>query len=102
MQVKLNWTGVTGALFYRIYRGTSSGGPYQLIGQSNPNPMQSSNNTPATTNYQDGPGNLPNGIGFFYVISTVTPDGESPYSAEIAAPAPTQPTTPTGLSVIIT
>ncbi len=101
MQVNLSWIGVTGALFYRVYRATSTGGPYQLIGQSNPNPMQSSNTTPATTTYQDGPGNLSNGIGYFYVVSTVTVDGESSYSLEIAAPSPTQPSSPSGLSAII-
>jgi hypothetical protein len=29
--VSLTWTGSTGALWYRMYRGTASGGPYTLI-----------------------------------------------------------------------
>jgi hypothetical protein len=101
VQVNLSWADVPGALFYRVYRGTSTGGPYQLIGQSNPNPMQSSNTTPATTNYQDGPGNLVNGISYFYVVSTVTVDGESSYSTEFAANAPSQPASPAGLTGVV-
>jgi hypothetical protein len=85
MQVNLSWAGVTGALFYNVFRGTSSGGPYQLIGQSNPNPGLTAASANIVTTYQDGPNNLPNGLNFYYVISVVTADGESPYSAEVAA-----------------
>lgn len=101
MQVNLSWTAVPNALFYRVYRGTSTGGPYQLIGQSNPSPMQSSNTTPAIPNYQDGPGNLINGINYYYVISTVTVDGESSYSTEFVATAPAQPGSPVGLTGVV-
>ena len=85
MQVNLSWGSVTGAFYYNVFRGTSSGGPYQLIGQSNPNPGLTSASANITTTYQDGPNNLVNGVNYFYVISAVTQDGESPYSAEVAA-----------------
>lgn len=85
MQVTLKWAAVANALYYRIYRGTSSGGPYLQIGQSNPNPGQTAASANIVTTYQDGPGNLVNGQDYFYRISTVTQDGESPYSAEVVA-----------------
>ncbi len=88
------------ALFYRIYRGTLSGGPYLLIGQSNPNPGV----LPASgiqTTYQDGPGNLINGQTYYYVIAAVSQDGESAYSLQFVATAPSQPASPTGLTAVI-
>jgi hypothetical protein len=93
---------VPNALFYRVYRGTSSGGPYQLVGQSNPNPGMTSASANIITTYQDGPGNLVNGQDYFYRITTVTQDGESPYSLEVSAIWPGQPPAPTGTSAIIT
>lgn len=102
MQVNLSWGAVTNALFYRVYRGTFSGGPYQLIGQSNPNPGQTSASANIVTTYQDGPGNLVNGVNYYYVISTVTQDGESPYSAEIAAIWPGAPTAPANPVAVVT
>lgn len=102
MQVNLSWTAVPNALFYRVYRGTSTGGPYQLIGTTNPNPMQSANTTPATNNYQDGPGNLVNGTTYYYVVTTVTVDGESSYSSQFVATAPSQPGSPVGLTGVVT
>jgi hypothetical protein len=94
MQVNLSWAGVTNALFYRVYRGTLSGGPYLLIGQSNPNPGMTSASTNIITTYQDGPNNLVNGVNYYYTISAVTADGESPYSAEVAAIWPGAPASP--------
>lgn len=102
MQVNLTWNVVPNALFYRVYRGTSSGGPYNLIGQSNPNPAQTTAATNIFTTYQDGPGNLINGQSYYYVVSTVTADGESAYSAEIAALAPGQPASPANGVAIVT
>jgi hypothetical protein len=94
MQVNLSWASVPNALYYNVFRGTSSGGPYQWIAQSNPNPGQSSSSGGIVTTFQDGPANLVNGQDYFYVISTVTIDGESPYSAEIPALAFPQPPNP--------
>ena len=94
MQVNLSWQSVPNALFYRVYRGTSSGGPYILIGQSNPNPGMTNANANILTTYQDGPGNLVNGISYFYVVSSVAQDGESPYSVEVSAIWPGAPASP--------
>jgi len=101
MQANLSWAAVPNALFYRVYRGTSSGGPYQLIGQSNPNPGQTSASANISTTYQDGPGNLVNGQNYYYVVTAVTQDGEGPYSAEYAAIWPGGPAAVTGLSVTV-
>ena len=76
------------------------GGPYLLAGQSNPNPGQTPNQAQITTTFVDGPGNLVNGQSYFYVVSAVTVDGESPYSAEIAATAPAQPSSPAGSAIV--
>jgi hypothetical protein len=92
MQVNLSWPSVTNATRYLIYRGTSSGGPYSLIGLSNP--VGSS----ALTTYQDGPGGLVNGQNYFYTVSAMTVDGESSYSPEFAATAPSQPPAPISLT----
>lgn len=102
MTVTLNWQAQPSALFYRIYRGTSSGGPYQLMGQSNPNPGQipTPNNSQVTTTFVDG--TCVNGQDYYYVISTVTLDGESPYSAEIPALYPGQPPAPVVSAAIVT
>ena len=101
MQVNLSWAGVTGALFYNVFRGTSSGGPYQLIGQSNPNPGLTAASANIVTTYQDGPNNLPNGLSFYYVVSVVTADGESPYSSEFAANWPGASAAPINLTGVV-
>ncbi len=94
MQVNLSWAVVTNALFYRIYRGTVSGGPYQLVGQSNPNPGMTNANANIVTTFQDGPGNLVNGQNYYYRVSSVTQDGESPYGVEVPAIWPGAPAAP--------
>src|SRR5690242_17342505 len=101
MQVTLNWAGVPKALFYRVYRGTFTGGPYQLIGQSNPNPAQTSAATNIVTTYIDGPNNLVNGQDYFYVISPVTADGEGAYSAEFHAAWPGAPPSVSSLTGVV-
>lgn len=102
MQVNLSWPAVTNALYYRVYRGTSHSGPYQLIGQSNPNPGQTSASANIVTSYQDGPYNLPNGIDFYYVVTAVTADGEGAYSNEYHATAPGQPSAISSLTGTVT
>ena len=101
MQVNLSWAAKPNALFYRVYRGTSSGGPYQLIGQSNPNPGQTSASSSIVTTYQDGPNNLVNGQNYYYVVAAVTQDGESAYSSEYAAIWPGAPSAVTGLAGVV-
>lgn len=102
MQVNLSWNAVTGALYYKIYRGLVTGGPYQLIGQSNPNPGQNPGSGTVTTTYQDGPGNIGNAQDYFYVVTTVGNDGESAYSSEYHAVAPSAPAAPGGLTAVVT
>lgn len=103
MQVNLSWAAVANVLYYRVYRGTVTGGPYLLVGQSNPNPGQTPtpNNSQVTTTFQDGPGSLVNGQDYFYVISAVTPDGETAYSTEVHAAPPSAGSIPSGLTAIV-
>lgn len=101
MQVTLNWASVPNALYYRVYRAPVSGGPYNLIGQSNPNPAQTATATNIVTTYIDGPNNLPNGQNMYYVVSTVTQDGESAYSTEIAALWPGAPSAPVPQTAVV-
>lgn len=94
MTVNLSWSPVTGAFYYNVYRSTFTGGPYFLIGQSNP--VQGG----SVTTYQDGPDNLVNGIDYFYVVSAITSSGESAYSNEFSASALTQPSSPSLTGVL--
>jgi hypothetical protein len=100
VQVNLSWQPVTGAFYYNIYRGVFTGGPYDLIGQSNPN--QSQTPSLAQTTYIDGPYNLENGQNYYYVVSAVTFDGESSYGTEFAVTVPAQPASPLSLTGIVT
>src|SRR5215469_7691793 len=102
MQVNLSWNSVPNALFYNIYRSTFTGGPYLLVAQSNPNPGLNPSASQVMSTFQDGPGNLVNGTDYFYVVTTVTVDGESAYSSEYHAVAPVQPSAPTGLTAVVT
>lgn len=102
MLVNLTWPAVPNALFYRVYRGTSSGGPYQLVGQSNPNPSRTSASANILTAYQDGPNNLVNGQDYYYVVTPVTQDGEGAYSSEFAALWPRGPSALSSLGGTVT
>lgn len=102
MQVNLSWHSVTNALYYKIYRSTVSGGPYQFIAQSNPNPGQTASATNIITTFQDGPNNISNGITYYYVVTTVTADGESAYSSQYTATAPSAPAAPSNLTGTVT
>ena len=103
MQVNLSWTAVANALYYKIYRSPLSGGPYNLIAQSNPNPGQNPTSTQVMTTYQDGPGNLINGQNYYYRVTAVTVDGESAYSTpQTTATAPAQPSAPTVSPAVVT
>jgi hypothetical protein len=76
-QVALSWTAVSGANSYNVKRATVSGGPYTTVTNS------------TSTSYTDT--GLVNGSTFYYVVTSVTSQGESPNSAETAASTP--PTT---------
>jgi fibronectin type 3 domain-containing protein len=103
MQVVLTWNSVPNALYYNVYRGTLTGGPYNLIAQSNPNPGMSAASGGIVTTFTDGPGNLVNGQTYYYRISAVTVDGESAYSTpQTTATAPAQPSAPGGVAAVVT
>ncbi len=103
MQVNLSWPAVANALYYNIYRSPLTGGPYNLIAQSNPNPGQNPTSTQVQTTYQDGPGNLINGQNYYYRVTTVTVDGESAYTTpQTIATAPSQPAAPASVTSVVT
>jgi fibronectin type 3 domain-containing protein len=69
--VSLSWGAVSGVSNYRVYRGTTAGGPYTLLA------------SPANTSYVDS--NLSNGTPYFYVIRSFGNGLESANSAEVTA-----------------
>ena len=81
-QVSLSWTAVSGASSYNVKRATVSGGPYATVASS------------TTASYTDT--GLTNGSTYYYVVTAVTSQGESPNSVETAASTPpsTAPTCP--------
>ncbi len=89
MTVTLTWTAVPTATSYNVWRGTVSGGPYQIAG-----------NVPGTT-FSDGPGNLATNLAYYYRVTALSTDGESAFSAEATAAAPSLPTAPTGVTVSV-
>ena len=75
-QVNLVWqvpnnNGASQIIEYRVYRGSSSGGPYAFIGSS------------STLEYKDTA--VINDNTYYYVVSAVNSFGESDYSNEIIA-----------------
>jgi fibronectin type 3 domain-containing protein len=70
----LNWTSITGANSYNLYRGAQTGGPYSLIGSL------------SATTYTDS--SVIAGTTYFYVITAANGIGESPKSSELASTAP--------------
>ncbi len=86
-QASLSWTAVSGATYYNLYRGASTGGegvtPYKtgLTG----------------TSYTDA--NLTNGTIYFYKLAAVNANGTSAQSVEVSAkPQAAVLTPPTGLT----
>jgi alpha-galactosidase len=71
-QVELVWDAATGASSYDIFRASSSGGPYVSIASGI-----------TGTSYVDT--DLANGLTYFYVISSVTDQGQSGNSTEVSA-----------------
>ena len=84
-QVTLSWNAVSGATSYKIYRSTASGA--ETLFQSGV----------ATTSFLNT--GLTNGTTYFYKVSAVNANGESPLSAEASAtPQVAAPAAPTGLA----
>jgi autotransporter-associated beta strand protein len=67
-QIDLTWEPASGAVTYKVKRGTVSGGPYVVIG------------TASTTSYSDTA--VTNGSPYYYVVSSVGNTKESGNSAE--------------------
>jgi len=70
----LMWTPVTGAAYYNIYQGLTSGGPYVQLNQG----VQTSSGTYTDTSAKKN-------INYYYVITSVTDETESLYSNEVSA-----------------
>lgn len=82
-QATLNWTAPAGAGSYNVKRATVSGGPYSTVATG-----------VAETAYTDT--GLSDGTPYYYVVSAVNDDGESPDSAQ--AVTMTAPASPAGLT----
>jgi fibronectin type 3 domain-containing protein len=82
--VALSWGAVSGAAGYRVYRSTTNGGPYTLIG------------SPAATSFTST--GLTNGTTYYYVIRAYNASLESLNSLQVSArPASTLLSPPTGV-----
>ena len=75
IRVALNWPPSPGAAAYNIKRSSISGGPYEVIGKS----IQATTFADETAE----PGKT-----YYYVISVLSPAGESPNSSEQSVSAP--------------
>lgn len=82
-KVNLSWVASPTATSYNVKRATTSGGPYSTIA-----------NNVAGTSYTDS--GVSGGVTYYYVVSGVNPQGESPNSNQASA-TPTAPGTGTGL-----
>ncbi len=69
--VALSWPAAPGAVSYHVKRAPATGGPYITIG------------APTGVSYSDS--TVTNGTTYYYVVSAVNEDGESPDSTEASA-----------------
>lgn len=80
--ITLTWTASTtpGATVYRIYRGTSSGGPYTLVG------ITLNIFGGSTLSWTDADEHLTSGTTYYYVVTAADwTNNESPKSNEASA-----------------
>jgi hypothetical protein len=86
-QVTLTWNASSGATGYNVKRSTTAGGPYTVVAAN----VSSTAFTDTT---------VANGTTYFYVVSAVNGDGESPDSMEVSATpnALTAPDAPVNLT----
>jgi len=86
-EASLTWTAVSGATDYVLYRGTVSGGPYSFIAQT-----QGTGHTNRS---------ISNGTPYYYVVTALNADGQSPYSPPVSVtPTPTVLKAPDGITAI--
>jgi hypothetical protein len=85
-QIGLAWTAASGAIAYRVHRGTASGGPYTTL----------PGNLGGTSFTDTG---LTNGTTYFYVVTATNGVGEGPNSNEASATPVVPPTVVTLTSV---
>lgn len=76
--VSLQWSAVTGAASYRVKRGTSASGPFNLVGS----------NLTGTT-YADS--NLTNGTTYYYVVTAINSSGLESANSTVASATPALP-----------
>lgn len=81
---RLSWHTSAGATAYNLKRGTTSGGPYTVIAE-----------TEGTNFFDTG---LLDGTTYYYVVSATVAGTESPNSIEVSVTPSTPPLAPTGLS----
>jgi fibronectin type 3 domain-containing protein len=79
-QVTLSWSAVANATSYKLQRAEAAGGPYTTVA------------TVSQTTQMDAP--LTNETAYFYVVTAVNADGESPHSNEAGATPSTTPVDP--------
>jgi fibronectin type 3 domain-containing protein len=84
--ISLNWSGFSSSLFYKVFRGTTPGGPYTEIVSNL-----------AVTSYVDLA--VTPDVPYFYVVLGSNPAGESVTSNEASGVAKDIPPAPTGLSI---
>lgn len=73
-QLRVSWNPVTGATSYTVWISTTNGGPYVIA---------RSELSGTSCEFK-----LTSGERFYFVVTAVTPNGESPYSAQVNAIAP--------------
>jgi hypothetical protein len=73
-QARVNWEGVPGER-YTLKRSDVSGGPYKVVASAI-----------SSTEFTDS--NLTPGLNYYYVVTQVSPRGESPSSPEVVAKLP--------------
>jgi fibronectin type 3 domain-containing protein len=71
-QINLTWSAGAGATGYNVYRGTTTGGPYALVGTN-----------VSTTSFSDT--GLIYGTTYYYVVTSLNAGGESGNSTEVNA-----------------
>ncbi|MCK9363487.1 MAG: fibronectin type III domain-containing protein [Syntrophales bacterium] len=86
-EASLNWTAVSGVTDYVLYRGAVSGGPYSFVAQTQ------------GTGYMNR--SLSNGTRYYYVVTALNANGQSPYSAPIdVTPGTTVLKAPDGVTAL--